>query len=138
MVTHNGLDILQRNIIGFYRLKSVFEDFLGIITMKSANAGLISSIIENPPGRKPHTNLVRISNFYKSLDNNGKEIFKSALALAARDSMNTPLCVIDGSMAFEPRGRKGELELYYVAEGIRVRLNDPGETPLDELFRAED
>jgi len=111
----------------------IFVEALKTITT-SALSGLLKTI-EKPPGRKPDTSLIRISDLFHRLSENDKQTFSEALQLAARQSTNNFLLVLDGSLAIESVPEKGALELYYKNERGRTRLNDPADAPLNEIFR---
>lgn len=103
--------------------------------MNAGISGLISSV-KSPPGRRPQPHLLRISEFYNRLCDSDKQVFEEAMALASRQSFNDLLAVLDGSLAIEGVGKKGVLELYYDDGTKRIRINEPEQTPLNEIFRS--
>lgn len=114
------------------------EGFVEAIKLiaSSALSGLLKTI-ENPPGRSPSPNLVHISDFFHSLNEKDRQTFADSLELAARQSIGNLFLVLDGSLAIESTTDKGQLELYYNNGKERVRLNDPCEVPLNEIYRRE-
>ena len=103
----------------------------------SALTGLLKTIAK-PPGKSPAPNLVRISELYRSLSDKDKQIFSDALELAARQSINNFLLVLDGSLAIESTSDKGALELYYINDKERILINSSSEPSLNEIYRRED
>jgi len=113
-----------------------FVEAIELIASSALN-GLLKAI-ENPPGRSPSPNLVQISDFFRTLNEKDRQTFAIALELASRQSINNLFLVLDGSLAFESMAEKGQLELYYNNGKERVRLNDPCEVPLNEIYRRDD
>ncbi len=105
--------------------------------MKAGLSGLISNIT-SPPGKRPEIPLIRVSDFYNRLNEHDKQVFEEALSLASRHSINTILSILDGDLAIEPIGKKGELKLYHFDGTREVRINDPDQAPLSEIFRSYD
>ena len=91
--------------------------------------------IQSPPGRKPEPMLMALSQFYNSLPIEQRQLFKKGMELAAKQSINNILNVLDGAMAIEDSDTKGELLLIYDDGTQRIRLNAPEATPLSEIFR---
>lgn len=114
------------------------EEFVHAIKtiMKSALSGLLKTII-TPPGRRPAPELIQISHFYNKLSEEDKGIFSDALELAAKQSACNFLSVLDGALAIEPSGEKGNLELYYSDGKTLVKLNDTDKVMLNEVFRQK-
>lgn len=115
------------------------EEFIKAIRVINAAAmkGLIQSF-EDPPGRTPAPNLLRVSNFLKKLNEEDREVFLEALQIAADDAFYSFFLVLDGLLAFEPVGPKGRLDLIYDNGISRILLNDPDFEPLSALFKSED
>lgn len=105
------------------------------VVAASALTGLIKAI-EKPPGRTPAPSLVRISDLFHRLSEDDRKIFGEALELAAGQATDNFLLILDGALAIESGPEKGELELYYKSGTDRVRLNDPEDAPLNEIFRG--
>jgi hypothetical protein len=103
--------------------------------MKAGLSGLISNI-SSPPGKRPKALLLRISEFYNRLNEHDKRVFEEALALASRQSVNAIFSILDGDLAIEPIGKKGELKLYHSDGTRQIRINDPDQAPLSEIFRS--
>jgi hypothetical protein len=91
----------------------------------------IAETFENPPGRKGAELYKRLSPWFKSLPQEDKELVIEAMQIAAEHATFRLLTVLDGAAAIEPRGPKGDLELYFVKDGSRVHLNA---LPLHELY----
>ena len=90
-----------------------------------------AAMLENPPGRKGADLYKEVSRWFKSLSLKDKEFVAEAMQIAAEDAVFGLLTVLDGAAAIEPRGPKGELELYFVKDGKKTHLNA---LPLHELY----
>jgi len=66
----------------------------------SEMSGLIKTI-EVPPGRKPSQKLANISSLYNNLNEEGKQVFSDALNVAAIQTINNILLILDGDLSIE-------------------------------------
>jgi hypothetical protein len=89
--------------------------------------------LANPPVKNPPDHLGVLSNWYRNLSNADKEVAKMAMEYAAEGSLFSLLNILDG-MHYLPSSIAGELELYYVEDDKRIRLNDPEEHFLYDIF----
>jgi hypothetical protein len=93
----------------------------------------LAKMFENPSGGKPSDSLQRQSRWFNSLSAEDKSFVIEAMQTAAEHATFGVLCVIDGVRAIEPQGPKGELELYFVKDGKKTRVNSE---PLHDLYNA--
>jgi hypothetical protein len=115
------------------------EDFIRALKIAVHDAGVraVRETLEHPPGRKPETSVVELSDWYHSLPHSDKEKLMQVVQHAVQASVFNFLCVLDGVSAIEDTQRKGELELYYVRDGVRKLLNDQGDECLHEVYQGE-
>lgn len=97
----------------------------------------LRSLLENPPGRSPRKELVRLSDWYKALKLSDKDNLHEIINLAAKYSVFGMLCIIDGVRQIEGTYDKGELVLEFHKNGEKIRLNDPNEEYLHDIFNSE-
>ena len=91
---------------------------------------------DDPPGRKPSDELVELSQWYKSLSSSDKAMLEKALQDAVRASLFGLFCVLDGVRVIENSEDRGELELSYVKNGVRTRINNPSKNLLHDEYRV--
>jgi hypothetical protein len=107
------------------------------VVFDSAVNGTLS-VIQKAPGRKPSENLVVLSQWFMQLSDAEKEIFRSAIALAAHQATFGMLAVLDGSRQIDDGPAQGTLELRYLKNGRNVLLNGPDSAPLHDLFNQQE
>ena len=100
---------------------------------ESAIGGTIVNLTD-PPGQKPDPELVMLSNWYAALSENDKAAVNSVIRMAAGSAVFGFCCVLDGVRFLEPGSEAGEFELYYVKSEQRIRINDPKQEELHNLF----
>jgi hypothetical protein len=91
---------------------------------------------EDPPGRKPSKELLEISNWYKSMSEQDREMLRKVLADAVGSSIFGFFCVLDGVRAIEDSPEKGELELWHVKNGQRTLINGSEQNLLHDEYSA--
>lgn len=114
------------------------EEFINVIQLVVRDAA-VEDTLENmmdPPGRKPAENLLTISQWFKSLAGNDKIMLEKVMQEVANAAVFGFCAVLDGARSIENTPIKGDLELYFVKDGERVRLNEPT-NPLHDIFNAE-
>ncbi|GGH04548.1 hypothetical protein FAZ19_05565 [Sphingobacterium alkalisoli] len=114
------------------------EEFIKSIKVV-VSQGAINDVLESlsdPPGRKPNNELVEISNWYNSLDQEGKSFIKKIVEMGVDTSMFGFLCVLDGVRVIESTIDKGNFELYYAKGKSTTLLNDPQEEYLHDIYNA--
>jgi hypothetical protein len=90
--------------------------------------------LDEPPGLKPSNELLELSFFYKSLDEEQKSILVKVLNETAEMTFFGLLCVLDGVRAIESGEDKGTLELWYRKGNETILLNDPDDEFLHDLM----
>jgi hypothetical protein len=89
--------------------------------------------LERPPGRAPARELKERSDWFASLDEDGRRILASTIRAAVEQAVFGFLCVLDGVSAIENQPKKGRLELFYVKDAA-VRLNPTDGPMLHDLL----
>ncbi|MGO4875005.1 hypothetical protein ACEN2P_00255 [Pedobacter psychrotolerans] len=118
------------------------ERFIAVVkqqVVKSGVEGLIETY-RNPPGRQPSESLLRMSNFYKALEDEQKSVLKEIILDAADTGIFGFLCLLDGVSSLNAYGGdSGHLKLIYVNEslGMETLLNNANEDFLYEIYNAE-
>jgi len=92
------------------------------------------ALMENVPGRRPSSQLVALSQWFNQLPDDDKQKVRSAIELAARQSVFGMFAVLDGVRQVEDTERKGTLELRYLKDGQSKLLNDPNAELLHDIF----
>ena len=110
-----------------------FTDVIKKVVQQSSVADTISNL-NQPPGRHPSEEIIMLSEFYKSLDENQKSFVDKIMDMVAETTLFGLLCVIDGVRSIEGVGEKGELYLIYKKGEQSVLLNDPNEDFLHDLI----
>ncbi len=88
----------------------------------------------NPPGRSPAKRLLELSAWFKGLSVPDQEMVAKAMADVAEATLFGVLCVLDGVRTIEDDVEKGKLELYYTKGELRVRINDPDQDFLHDIY----
>lgn len=110
-----------------------FVRAIKIQTSDAAVDGTIQSLVE-PPGRRPPTEFVQLSAWYQQLDSKDQAMLREALRLATEMAVFEFLCILDGVSVIEETAEKGNVELYLVRDAERIRLNDPGQQELHNVY----
>jgi len=74
--------------------------------------------------------------WYKDLDDEGRECVKQIIREAVSTTLFGFFCVLDGVRAIENGPDKGRLELYYVKENEKILLNDFNEEFLHDIYKS--
>lgn len=114
------------------------QEFVGALK-KVVVSSAVKSVTENleePPGRSPAERLILMSEFYKQLNQEQKDVVITIIKEAVETTAFGLLCVLDGVRAIENPGDKGVLALYYEKGGNKVLLNDPAGEYLHDLLRT--
>jgi hypothetical protein len=93
-------------------------------------------VFENPPGRRPDPELLRISHWFRALSPTDRQFVEHAMREAADATLFGVLCIIDGVRFIEPQGEKSEFHLSATREGVVSQIS-PNETFLHDLLRAK-
>jgi hypothetical protein len=114
-----------------------FVRALKIAVEKSSVKG-IKELLMKPPGRKPHAELLRRSEWFNNLSEEDKNMVMEIAGESVKSSVFGFLCVLDGVRAIEDEEDKGDLKLYFEKGGNRVLINDPDQEFLHDLYKSEE
>jgi hypothetical protein len=101
----------------------------------SSVRGLMETL-EHVPGRKPAVRLVELSEWFRSLSADDKRRIAQIVELAVHSGIFGMLATIDGVVAIESAGPKGQLQLSYQGDGTRRVLNASSDEFLHNLYQA--
>lgn len=112
------------------------EEFVSLLRSQVFESALNTTrqLLENPPGNSPSRSLVRISEWYRELSPEEKDLVKSVMRRTARSCVFSLLTLLDGVSLFPVEGKRGTFELYYIVEDQEVRVNDPEQEFLHDIF----
>ena len=113
------------------------EDFVTLIKI-AVEVGANDDVIENlrePPGREPDSELLVNSEWYLSLDEEGKERVKSIVSDSIAETIFGFLSVLDGVRSISEVGNETSLELHHKDEGKRTLLNDESKEYLHDIYK---
>lgn len=115
------------------------EEFVNAIKATVRDTAVTGSLalLNEPPGRKPHPELLGLSDWFKRLSDDDKKMLEMVLRLNADAAVFGFLAVLDGERAIEDTLEKGEFELFYVRDGEKIFLNDPTQEMLHDIFKAD-
>ena len=114
------------------------DDFVRALK-QGCRDGVVQDCVESfrqPPGRKPRSELVRISQWFNSLSSTDRELVVAAMREAADATLFGVLCVIDGVRPIEAETEKSEFTLSASRAGTKTIIS-PSETYLHDLLRGE-
>ena len=106
------------------------DEFVNAI-VESAYKGAIGSELsrlENPPGRQPRPELMRLSNWYLSLTPTERDLAQQLIRASADSAIFGFLALIDGVRTLDDRKSK----IVVLVEGENVGVNGD----LHEIFRS--
>lgn len=117
------------------------EEFIKIIKRDVATAGA-EDIIHNliaPIGRKPSEKILKLSNFYNSIDDKHKIIIHEIIYEAIDAGIFGFLCVIDGVRSINADTEERHLRLSVINDnsGEEIVLNDQNKDFLHDIYSAE-
>ena len=113
------------------------KDFVSLIKV-AVEDGANDDVIENlrePPGRKPDTELLKNSEWYISLDEEGKERVKSIVSDSISETIFGFLSVLDGVRSISESGKVNSLELHHKDIGKKTLLNDQSKEYLHDIYK---
>ncbi len=102
-------------------------------TVKAVTRGLVEA-----PGRRPGPLRARMSEFYNSLDAEGRQLLESIVRDSVHAGIFQFLCVLDGVCFIESEPTRGRFDLYYVKDADKTLLNNVSCELLHDVFNAED
>lgn len=97
----------------------------------------VSKTIENPPGKKPNENLINLSKWFNSLNEEEKNLLRRVIELSVDSSIFGFLCLLDGVRAIENDIEKGSFELYYKKGESKTLINDESKDFLHDLYNSK-
>lgn len=115
------------------------ESFVEAIRLLVRDAS-IDDVLENvadPPGRKPPEKLVKLSEWFNSLDDFGKGMVKSIISESVDMGVFSFLAILDGVRKFDD-SPNSFLKLEYVNESSATLINDPNREYLHDIFNREE
>lgn len=92
------------------------------------------SALERPPGRRPSLDLIRESNWFGALDEDGRAVVKDIIRRSAENAIFDLFCILDGVRAIEDTPEKGDFELRFI-KNEKVDVISPSDDFLHELFK---
>jgi hypothetical protein len=113
-----------------------FVEAVRIAVYEDAVKGIID-YLRKPPGRRPDPQSVELSAWFNRLKSADRDALEKVADLAARQATYNFLLVLDGLVAIEDVGPKGELELIFRKGKTRLRLNDKSGEQLTALFKEK-
>lgn len=104
-----------------------------VVARVSANT--IMENLRNPPGRRPEPRVLARAEWFSRLGDSDRAMIEAVVRESVDEAIFGLLCVLDGVRAVDPDGR-GVLELLYVDEDERSRLNDPDGELLHDIYNS--
>lgn len=92
------------------------------------------SLLVSPPGRRPSSALVELSQWFNRLPADDQERVRQTIQLGVRGAVFGMLTTLDGARSILEPGETGSLELRYESDEGSVLLNDPTGEALHDLF----
>lgn len=102
------------------------DNFVSLIK-EAVEVGAKDDIIENlneAPGRKPDPEFLKNSEWYLSLNEEGKERLKSIVSDSISEAIFGFFSVLDGVCSISESGKVNNLKLYHVENSKNILLND--------------
>lgn len=107
------------------------EGIKAVVTESSVKG--VTSLLISPPGRKPKSELLKMSEFYNKCTEQEREVIENIIKLSVDNGVFGFLCVLDGVRAIEDNDSKGRFILTYQSDDEYV-LNQ--EEDLHEYYNA--
>lgn len=96
------------------------------------------SVLESPPGRKPHRSDLEESRWFNALCGEDRLFVRRCMARAAEMALFSVFTVLDGEGSLEGLGPKGVFKLYFEKEGKTTLLNPTDGEMLHDLMPREE
>jgi len=113
------------------------RDFVSAIktaVCDAAGKGTLDVLMQ-PPGRRPDPQLVKLSQWFRAQPPDDRAAVAAIVELAANQATYNFLLALDGVLTLEQSGAKGKLELFYVKDRTRTRLNQEDAEHLSFVFK---
>lgn len=91
------------------------------------------SVLRDPPGRRPSSDLVRESHWFNALDGSGKTMVEDIIRRSAENAIFGLFCILDGVRVVEDTEDKGDFELRFIKNGVSEVIS-PSDDFLHDLF----
>lgn len=117
------------------------EQFVEAIRLYVADSVIdsIPEMLQAPPGRKPAAQLIKSSEWFKSLDSQNREQVMIVVAKAVHDTIFSFMCVLDGASVIDEQHSEFRLLCVNPSNGSSVQLSGSDENDsLHELYKALD
>ncbi|WP_316812828.1 hypothetical protein [Pedobacter heparinus] len=117
------------------------DEFIKILkrdVTKSGTNDVIKNLIA-PVGRKSSEKLLKMSEFYNSMDDANKKIINEIIYEAIDTGIFGFLCLIDGVRSVNMNGEENHLKLTFINDntGKETVLNNPNQDFLHDIYNAE-
>jgi hypothetical protein len=112
------------------------EEFVRAVKIQTSDAAVHGTvaILEKRVGRKPREQDVRLSEWYTRISEADQQMVLLALKESAELAVFEFFCVLDGVAVIEDTPEKGDLELYFIKNSERTRVNLPAGEELHNIF----
>ena len=114
------------------------EEFVNAIRTAVEQSTINSLIKEFEESKIPSEKFKRMSAFYNTLNEPGKDMIKQIMIEAVQSAVFGFFCVLDGVRAIEKGPEKGRLELWYKKESSSesLVLNNPHSDFLHDIYNT--
>jgi hypothetical protein len=114
------------------------EEFIAALKVAVHDSTIkgMKSVLDSPPGRKPHKKTKEISLWFNSLPEEDKQQVDEIIKQTVHASIFGILSVLDGVRAIESTPEKGNLELIFNKDGKKAYLNDPQGEMLHDIYQV--
>ena len=115
------------------------SDFIEAVKIGVHDASIrgIEAQLRKPSGRAPAPHAVEVSKWFLRLTEDDRECLRKVVALSVHSAVFGMLTVLDGVRSIEERAEKGQLTLSFSDDTGTVRLNDPNEEYLHDIYQAK-
>lgn len=97
----------------------------------------VCAYLESPPGRRPPSRSVALSDWYCQLPEADQANVQAVIEQAVHATLLRTLCVLDGSHPLAEEKRSHEFQLLSLEAGSSQWLNDPTSQPLHDLYQGQ-
>lgn len=112
-----------------------FVEAIKLVVRDSSARGVCEEMTK-PSGRKPPADLLAMSEWFNSLSEEEQANVRKVAEMSADAATFGFLCAIDGVLAIEGYGEKGDLVLLFHKHGEEIVLNDPHGEMLHDIYNA--